>query len=155
MNKVFVTGVIEFIRPPFDKSKDSVTKITWNMDIDSEKASTSNNNDVNTKFGNNTASKNKNLSQPSGSQGQYLSHKPPPIAVDRCENLNGLIRSTDRIFDPSKYFLKCHHNNSVSIITAKVPFYSWLLKKEREISCCHPLCSSFHPGRKTLRIVLP
>jgi len=68
---------------------------------DFEKASTSitNNNIVNTNVGNNTASNNKNLSQPSGSQLSF--HKPPSIVVDRCETLNGLLRSTDRIVDPS------------------------------------------------------
>jgi len=68
---------------------------------DSEKASTSisNNNVVNTYVGNNTASNNKNLSQPPGSQLPF--HKPPSIVVDRFETLNGLLRSTDRIVDPS------------------------------------------------------
>jgi len=74
-----------------------------NMDIDvevsqtvspngTEKASTStsNNNVVNTNVGNNKKHK------------KLPSHKPPPIVVDHCENLNGLIRSTDKIVDPSK-----------------------------------------------------
>jgi len=59
---------------------------------DTEKAS--NNNVVNTNVGNN-----KKHSQPTGSQGQLPSHKPHPIVVDHCENLNGLIRSTDKFVD--------------------------------------------------------
>jgi len=66
--------------------------------------------------------------------------------VHHCENLSGLIRSTDRIVDPSKYSLICRPNNSVSILAAdpdayraitesltlkKVLFHSWQLKEER------------------------
>jgi len=115
-------------------------------DTEEASTSTSNNNVVNTNVGNNPASNNKKHSQPSASQGQLPSHKPPPIVVDHCENLNGLIRSTDKIVDPSKYSLKCHPNNSVSILAAdpdayraitksltlkKVSFHSWQLKEER------------------------
>ncbi|XP_044313434.1 probable serine/threonine-protein kinase fhkE [Drosophila rhopaloa] len=45
-------------------------------------------------------------------------HKPPPIVINNCENLNGLIRFTDKIVHPSKYSIKCLSNNSVSILTA-------------------------------------
>jgi len=64
--------------------------------------------------------------------------------VDDCDNLNGLtsISSTDKIVDPFKYTLKCHSNNSISILIAdsdayrditksltpkKVTFYAWQL----------------------------
>jgi len=77
--------------------------------------------------------------QPTVCQPRTITHNPPPIVVDHCENLNGLIRSTDRIVDPSKY-------NSVSILAAdpdayraitkslslkQVLFHSWQLKEER------------------------
>jgi len=72
-------------------------------------------------------------------------HKPPPIVINNCENLNGLIRSIDKIVHPSKYSVKCHSNNSDSILSADsdayraiskyliaktVPFHSWQLKED-------------------------
>jgi len=98
--------------------------------------STSNNNVVNTNVGNN-----KKHSQPTGSQGQLPSHKPPPIMVDHCENLNGLIRSTDKIVEPSKYFLKCHPNNSVSILAADPNAYR-AITKSLTLKKCHSIRGS-------------
>jgi len=55
-------------------------------------------------------------------------HKPPPIVINNCENLNGLIRSTDKIVGPSKYFVKCHSNNSVSILAVDSDTYRAISK---------------------------
>jgi len=55
-------------------------------------------------------------------------HKPPSIVINNCENLNGLIRSIDKIVHPSKYSVKCHSNNSVSILAADSAAYRAISK---------------------------
>jgi len=54
-------------------------------------------------------------------------HKPPPIVIDN-NNLSGLIRCIDKIVHPSKYFVKCHSNNSVSILAADSDAYRAISK---------------------------
>ncbi|XP_044317584.1 putative uncharacterized protein DDB_G0292292 [Drosophila rhopaloa] len=120
------------------------TNIIENSNIISNNISSSNNGNNNTTSTSNSGNRNPN--QLTGNKETSRNQKPPPIVIKNCESLNGLIRSTDKIVHPTKYSIKCHTDNSVSILAAdsdayraitksltikKVPFHTWQLKEER------------------------
>ncbi|XP_044317759.1 uncharacterized protein DDB_G0287625-like [Drosophila rhopaloa] len=110
------------------------TNIIENSNIISNNISSSNNGNNNTTSTSNSG--NRNPDQLTGNKETSRNQKPPPIVIKIFESLNGLIRSTDKIVHPTKYSIKCHPDNSVSILAADSDAYR-AITKSLTIKRCH------------------